>query len=164
MAKTIKKDKVSELLAKLSGYDVYAPVMVEGSVSFKKIENDMQPSMDYRQAQRPPKSVFFPQTEKMFELVRDGQRFIDIKEPAKEGKPIAVFGIRPCDARAAAMLDKVFGGTAPYVATWLVARTGNDVAPAYYVIAAAIVSLLTLLTIGETAGRPLRRLVYADAQ
>ena len=36
----------------------------------------------------------------------------------------------------------VFGGTAPYVATWLVARTGNVIAPAYYVIAAAIVSLI----------------------
>ena len=35
----------------------------------------------------------------------------------------------------------VFGGTAPYVATWLVARTGNDLAPAYYVIVAAVVSL-----------------------
>ncbi|MBP1821507.1 MFS transporter [Mycobacterium sp. OAE908] len=57
----------------------------------------------------------------------------------------------------------VFGGTAPYVATWLVARTGNDVAPAYYVIAAAIVSLVTLLTMRETAGRPLRQLVSVDA-
>ncbi|HET7668129.1 MAG TPA: MFS transporter [Mycobacterium sp.] len=53
----------------------------------------------------------------------------------------------------------VFGGTAPYVATWLVARTGNEIAPAYYVIAAAIVTLLTLLTMRETAGRPLRQLV-----
>jgi MHS family proline/betaine transporter-like MFS transporter len=58
----------------------------------------------------------------------------------------------------------VFGGTAPYVATWLVARTGNDIAPAYYVIAAAIVSLLTVLTMRETAGRPLRQVVSADAR
>jgi MHS family proline/betaine transporter-like MFS transporter len=53
----------------------------------------------------------------------------------------------------------VFGGTAPYVATWLVARTGNELAPAFYVIAAAIVTLLTLFTIPETARRPLRQLV-----
>ena len=56
----------------------------------------------------------------------------------------------------------VFGGTAPYVATWLVARTGNEIAPAYYVIAAAIVTLVTLLTMRETAGRPLRQLVSVD--
>lgn len=53
----------------------------------------------------------------------------------------------------------LFGGTAPYVATWLVSRTGNDIAPAYYLIAAAIVSLLTVLTMRETARKPLRKLV-----
>ena len=39
--------------------------------------------------------------------------------------------------------------------TWLTAETGNNVAPAYYVVAAAIVSLSTMLTIRETAGRSL---------
>jgi MHS family proline/betaine transporter-like MFS transporter len=53
----------------------------------------------------------------------------------------------------------VFGGTAPYVATWLVARTGNEIAPAYYVIAAAVVTLATVFTMRETAGRPLRHVV-----
>ena len=48
-----------------------------------------------------------------------------------------------------------FGGSTPYVVTWLTAQTANNVAPAYYVVVAAIVSLLTILTIRETAGRPL---------
>jgi MHS family proline/betaine transporter-like MFS transporter len=56
----------------------------------------------------------------------------------------------------------VFGGTAPYVATWLVDRTGNDIAPAYYVIAAAVATLITLLTMRETAGRPLPRRMATD--
>jgi MFS transporter, MHS family, proline/betaine transporter len=55
----------------------------------------------------------------------------------------------------------VFGGTAPYVATWLVDRTGNELAPAFYVIAAAIVTLATVLTMRETARQPLRHLVSA---
>jgi MFS transporter, MHS family, proline/betaine transporter len=50
----------------------------------------------------------------------------------------------------------LFGGTAPYVATWLTDRTGDRIAPAYYVIAAAIITLATVLTMRETAGRPLR--------
>lgn len=54
----------------------------------------------------------------------------------------------------------IFGGTAPYVATWLVDRTGNEIAPAYYVIAAAAVTLATLLTMRETARRPLRATVH----
>jgi MHS family proline/betaine transporter-like MFS transporter len=53
----------------------------------------------------------------------------------------------------------VFGGTTPYIAAWLVATTGNVIAPAYYVIAAAVLTLATLLTMRETAGRPLRQLV-----
>jgi MHS family proline/betaine transporter-like MFS transporter len=48
-----------------------------------------------------------------------------------------------------------FGGTTPYVVTWLTAQTGNSVAPAFYVIAAAVVSLGAVLTIPETAGRPM---------
>ena len=53
----------------------------------------------------------------------------------------------------------IFGGTAPYVATWLMDRTGNELAPAYYVIAAAIVTLATVLTMRETAAQPLRQTV-----
>ena len=56
----------------------------------------------------------------------------------------------------------IFGGTAPYVATWLVARTGNEIAPAFYVIAAAIITLATIMTMRETAAQPLRQKVRTD--
>jgi MFS transporter, MHS family, proline/betaine transporter len=49
----------------------------------------------------------------------------------------------------------LFGGTTPYIVTWLTGRTGNALAPAFYVIAAAVISLLTVFTLRETAGRPL---------
>lgn len=55
----------------------------------------------------------------------------------------------------------IFGGTAPYVATWLVAETGNELAPAFYVIAAAIITLATIMTMRETAAQPLRQKVHA---
>jgi MFS family permease len=57
----------------------------------------------------------------------------------------------------AGSLAFAFGGTTPYVVTWLTAQTANNVAPAYYVAAAAVVSLLTILTVKETARRPLPR-------
>jgi MFS transporter, MHS family, proline/betaine transporter len=47
-----------------------------------------------------------------------------------------------------------FGGTTPYVVTWLTAQTGNT-APAVYLIVAAVISLATVLTLKETAARPL---------
>lgn len=49
----------------------------------------------------------------------------------------------------------VFGGTAPAVATYLLQRTGDDFAPAYYLIAVSLVSFLAVLTIPETRGRSL---------
>jgi MHS family proline/betaine transporter-like MFS transporter len=44
-----------------------------------------------------------------------------------------------------------FGGTAPLVITYLVAVTGNDYMPAFYLMAAALVSIGPILSIPETA-------------
>ncbi|MEO1089037.1 MAG: MFS transporter [Pseudomonadota bacterium] len=48
-----------------------------------------------------------------------------------------------------------FGGTAPLMATFLIGFTHDDYAPAYYVMAAAAVAVVTLLTMRETKDRPL---------
>lgn len=51
-----------------------------------------------------------------------------------------------------------FGGTTPYVATWLTGHTGNPVAVSFYLTAAAVVSLLTVVRMPETSvGRLVRR-------
>jgi MFS transporter, MHS family, proline/betaine transporter len=50
----------------------------------------------------------------------------------------------------------VFGGFAPYVATWLIAKTGSPLAPTWYVIGAAIVSAITIAKLKETAHESLR--------
>ncbi len=39
----------------------------------------------------------------------------------------------------------LFGGTTPLIAAWLINATGNPVAPAYWLLTAALVSLLTLV-------------------
>ncbi len=44
-----------------------------------------------------------------------------------------------------------FGGTAPVLVTLLIAATGNDASPAFYVMAAALVTLPIILTTRETA-------------
>ena len=47
----------------------------------------------------------------------------------------------------------LFGGFAPFIGTWLVQATGNKIAPAWYLIAITIVSLISLLWLREQAGR-----------
>ena len=49
----------------------------------------------------------------------------------------------------------LFGGTAPLVATYLVARTADDFAPAWYMIGTAVVALIAAWRMPETNGRPL---------
>lgn len=51
----------------------------------------------------------------------------------------------------------VFGGTAPLLATYLVQASGNALAPAFYLMAVAVVALLPIIRSPETAGAPLRR-------
>ncbi|KID30802.1 arabinose efflux permease family protein [Prauserella sp. Am3] len=48
------------------------------------------------------------------------------------------------------------GGTAPMICLWLLERTGNSLAPAWFLIATAVVSAATALTLRETRGSVLR--------
>jgi MHS family proline/betaine transporter-like MFS transporter len=45
----------------------------------------------------------------------------------------------------------VFGGTAPIVVTKLIAVTGDNIVPAYYIMAAAVIAILPIVLIPETA-------------
>lgn len=51
----------------------------------------------------------------------------------------------------------VFGGFAPFMASWLIGATGSPLSPTYlYLIPAAIISALVVARLQETSGRPLR--------
>ncbi|MFD5276123.1 MFS transporter [Pseudarthrobacter sp. NPDC058362] len=52
--------------------------------------------------------------------------------------------------------NALFGGTAPFMATLLIAATANDLAPAWYLVAAAVVSLVAVALSRETCREPLR--------
>lgn len=51
--------------------------------------------------------------------------------------------------------NALFGGTAPFMATWLIGLTGSKLAPAWYLVGAAGLALVAMLVARETAGRPL---------
>ncbi len=67
--------------------------------------------------------------------------------------PVALAAQFPVEVRFTAMAAgynismAIFGGTAPYVATWLIRETGNLAAPAWYVAAIAVVSALATYTL-----------------
>jgi MHS family proline/betaine transporter-like MFS transporter len=47
------------------------------------------------------------------------------------------------------LVTAIFGGFAPFIGTWLVRETGQKVAPAYYVMVCAAVSLVAILCVRE---------------
>ena len=49
----------------------------------------------------------------------------------------------------------IFGGSAQLIVTWLIQRTGSDLAPAWYMIGATVLSSLPFLWLKETAGKPI---------
>ncbi|MFC5750885.1 MFS transporter [Actinomadura rugatobispora] len=48
------------------------------------------------------------------------------------------------------------GGSAPFVATWLVDRTGSVTSPAWFVIALTVLTLAAAISLRETAGKQLQ--------
>lgn len=49
----------------------------------------------------------------------------------------------------------LFGGTTPLVAAWLVNSTGNLMMPAYYLMGASLIGIVSVLALSETARKPL---------
>ncbi len=50
----------------------------------------------------------------------------------------------------------IFGGTAPMINEWFIARTGNVLVPAYYMMGACVIGALALIFVTETSGCSLR--------
>jgi MHS family proline/betaine transporter-like MFS transporter len=48
-----------------------------------------------------------------------------------------------------------FGGFSPFIATWLVAQTGNPLAPAWYVATACAISLVPVIWLRDRTGEAL---------
>ena len=68
----------------------------------------------------------------------------------------------PCHVRYAGfaiaynLSTSLFGGTAPAANEWLIGLTGNQLVPAYYMMASCVVGAIALVFVPETAGASLR--------
>lgn len=106
--KVIEKSKLPVLMAELAKEnEVFAPVKEKSIVSFKRISSENQAYLDFRNTKKPPKEVFFPQTETLFTYRTDKKDVEVLEDPAVKGKRV-LLGVRPCDARSFALLDKFF--------------------------------------------------------
>lgn len=138
-AKILKKSDIGEFIKSLSNdYEVLGPVEKDGRIGFDAVEGD-EIVLDFQNSYLSPKDLFFPQSERLFEFTTDpnnGDAHI-LKEVPLDIGPMVVFGIRPCDAKAFFVLDKIFKNdeyTDPYWqkrrdATVLIGLGCNDPCP-----------------------------------
>ncbi|WP_407309361.1 4Fe-4S dicluster domain-containing protein [Desulfosporosinus sp. SB140] len=103
----ISKEKFGQSLDALSSdYQLIAPVSEAGGVNYKTIKSFSDIKQDYLNSKLPPKSIFFPQHEKLLSYVKEGKN-VTVKNELQAEKTI-LFGMRPCDAKGLLLLDKVF--------------------------------------------------------
>jgi ferredoxin len=102
---------------------VYAPVKDDDVPLFEEIKNPSDVNLDFSNSCMPPKVFMLPQTETLFKFIpgRKGE----IKPIQFDEKKTIIFGIRPCDAKSFAILDRVFEGD--YEDPYFLTRRKNSV-------------------------------------
>lgn len=101
----LNKDKWPDFVGKLSG-KVWLPREEEGEfISFAPLSGDVEEFPAFCNTRVPPKKVVFPQTETLYRFQINGY---EMSAPPVEEKT-TIIGIRPCDARAMKIVDKLFG-------------------------------------------------------
>jgi sulfhydrogenase subunit beta (sulfur reductase) len=91
-------------------YQLLGPVKEKDYFAFKTLSADESLDLSFQNTRLSPKSLIFPQSQAMLEYSLDESREDHhiMKEVAKMNDPMAVIGIRPCDAKAAALVKLNF--------------------------------------------------------
>ncbi len=91
-------------------YNLFGPVKDKSHHIFKLLGTDVYPDMDYTLSTLSPKSILFPQTQKILETSLD-ESVTDhhiLTPPEQDLSPRAVIGIHPCDAKAVQLVKLNF--------------------------------------------------------
>ena len=130
-----KADLAGVLTALTKDHAVIAPVDDRTGSVFAPIEDASVVRLEFRNTTLSPKAAVFPQIETLLAF-RGGVATETLPEPPET----VLFGVRPCDARALTMLDRVFqrdGIDDPYVAArrdrlTVIALACNEPGPACF--------------------------------
>jgi sulfhydrogenase subunit beta (sulfur reductase) len=104
----LKKSDLAAFVESLAGeLDVLGPVLQDGEFIFAA---DGEFRLDFQNTYLSPKDLFFPQSEKMLEFnaTPGAEDAFILKDVQEKPRRRLVLGIRPCDAKAFAVLDTIF--------------------------------------------------------
>ena len=103
-AMLLHKEKWSEFTGRLSGKNLWAPAEQDGLTKFLPVAEGETVQLDHDNTTVPPKALLFPQTETLYRFSR-GQEGL---EPPALDEEMVLLGVRPCDARAMALVERLF--------------------------------------------------------
>jgi sulfhydrogenase subunit beta (sulfur reductase) len=109
--KIIKKEELPDFLRALrETYEVFVPVKQDSFYAFEPLTDVEKVDLSFTNTRLSPKSLLFPQSERMFEFTLDEKREDAhiINESPKDYPPTVIFGIRPCDAKALRLVNVNF--------------------------------------------------------
>ncbi len=106
--KKIARENLPLLYARIAeNSDLYLPVQNDGQTNFAAYSEDANVDLDTLKTVKSAKDAFFPQSETLYSCQREGKK-LSITPEALLDRPFVVFGMRACDVRGVAVLDKVF--------------------------------------------------------
>ena len=104
----IKKENLNALYAAIAAEnDLFLPVKAAGQTNFGLYTEAAEVDIDTLKTVKSGKDIFFPQSETLYKVRREEGKFA-IEGESPRQTPFVVFGIRGCDVKALAVLDKVF--------------------------------------------------------
>ena len=104
----INKENLSALFSLIAdANELYVPCNINGTVNFATWDEDVTVDLDTLKTVKSPKDAFFPQSETLYSCKRNGKK-LSITPEELQNKDFVVFGMKACDVRGLAVLDKVF--------------------------------------------------------
>lgn len=107
MYKIAKKD-LSALFRMIAGQqELYLPVRSAGQVNYHVWSEEAEADLDTLKSVKSPKDAFFPQSENLYSVQREGKKLTVCPEGLQD-KDFVVFGMKACDVQGVKVLDRVF--------------------------------------------------------
>ena len=104
----IAKENLSALFRMIAeNQELYLPVKTAGQTNFKTWTEEAEVDLDTLKTVKSPKDAFFPQSENLYSVKKEGKK-LHVEPEALKDQDFVVFGMKACDVQAVQVLDNVF--------------------------------------------------------
>ena len=107
MYKIAKKDLSALFHLIAENRELYLPVKTAGQTNFAAWTEDAEVDLDTLKTVKSAKDAFFPQSEGLYTVKKEGKKMSVEPETLKE-QDFVVFGMKACDVKGLEVLDNVF--------------------------------------------------------